>query len=257
VALQFMFPPSLGPIAASARVELVGEWLTRRMEVDVQVAVAADYGSLIEAIVLGSVDLAWAPPAVCAYVRASSAAVYKAVRAGRTTYRGAIVARDSITEVTQLEGRRAAWVDPLATAGYLLPLAYLRAIGIRSDLLGAQSFVGSYGAAVRAVISDEADFMAIYTPEADVASTRDRLRDLVGDRTDALGVLAFTDETPNDGLIVAARPGWQDTQRAIDAICDEHDRHVRPSLLHQVFDAERLVLATDADYAALRLAMSA
>lgn len=250
-----MFPPSLGPIAARARVELVGEWLSRRIELDVQVTVAADYGALAQAIMFGNVDCAWAPPAVCARVQRSAAVVYQAVRSHRTMYRGAIVAREGIREVAQLAGRRPAWVDPLATAGYLLPATYLSALGIRPA--PAPAFVGSYGAAVRALLADEADFMSIYTSEIDVASTRDNLRDLVGERADTLSVLAFTDASPNDGLVLAARPGWRDLQVAIDAICDEHDRHVRPSLLHQVFDAEALVPAASTDYDALRLALSA
>ena len=163
-----MLPPSLGPIQAEARADIMAEWLNRRLGMEVEVQVAESYDALRRNIERDVVDLAWAPPSVCANVENRAEKIFKAVRNGRSTYCSAIVERSADAGGFEgLLGKRAAWVDPMSLGGYQLPIAHLRRNGIDPERdLGEQDFHGAYGAALRSVLSGRADIAAVYCWEA-------------------------------------------------------------------------------------------
>jgi phosphonate transport system substrate-binding protein len=251
--LVLLFPPSLGHIAASARAELLAEWLGQRLAQDVEVLVASDYAQLERSIAEARVDLAWAPPAVCARVAEQAFAIFKAVRGGQSEYRAALVSRSHrLRSVAELASRRAAWVDRLSAGGYLLATSYLRANGVDPDTqLAEQRFYGSYATAVRAVLRGDSDFTSVYARGPEVAAARQSLSELVGDRAKHLNVIAFTPQAPTDGLVVTQRATAVATLAAIERLCQDLADQRRNNLLNVILDADRLVRASPADYAAL------
>ena len=253
MSLVLLFPPSLGHIAASARAEVLGEWLGKRLQSAVEVRVADDYAQLERSIAEASVDLAWAPPAVCARVHEKAVAIFKAVRGGRSEYRAALVSRSHrIKSVMELVARRAAWVDRLSAGGYLLASSFLRANGIDPDRqLAEQRFYGSYAIAVRAVLRGDSDFTSVYTRGAEVAAARQSLLELVGDRARHLHVVAFTPQAPTDGLVITRRPAAEQTLAAVERLCEAMGDAQRSNLLNVILDADSLVRAASGDYAAL------
>ncbi|MCA9707180.1 MAG: PhnD/SsuA/transferrin family substrate-binding protein, partial [Myxococcales bacterium] len=218
--LVLMFPPSLGHIAASARAELLTQWFQRHVGVEISIDVAPDYEALHRAIVEGRIDLAWAPPIVCASVQRSCLAILKAVRGGRSAYRSALIVRHGeIHSLEELRGARAAWVDRLSTGGYLLPTAHLRSMGHDPDeLLGEQFFVGSYGRALRGLLDREADVASIYVHSATHEAAQTSLRDLLRNDASRLCAVDFTREAPSDGLVVIDRPAHTDSHQVLDQI---------------------------------------
>jgi len=247
-----MFPPSLGHIAASARAELLTQWFLRRLRVEVTIDVAPDYQTMRSAIIGGKVDLAWAPPIVCASVQRSCLAILKATRSGRSAYRAALITRrGEARSIEDLQGARAAWVDRLSTAGYLLPFAHLRGAGYEpDDLLGEQTFVGSYGDAMKSVLHREADLAAIYVHNSTHEAADSSLRELVGPDASRLQALDFTAESPSDGLVVVDRPAYSDSHQVLRQIrqLTSGNQH---TLLLTIFDAEALEQADVGEYDAL------
>jgi phosphonate transport system substrate-binding protein len=83
---------------------------------------------------------------------------------GSSTYHGYIfVRRDSgIRKISDMRGKRFAFVEHATTAGYLFPLAYFKASGIAhpEQYLGQSFFAGSHDAAILAVLNREADIGA-------------------------------------------------------------------------------------------------
>lgn len=252
--LSLLFPPSLGRIAASARAELLAQWFMRNLGVSLEIGVAPSYEALRTSIERREVDLAWAPPIVCAAVQGSSIAILKAVRSHGSSYRAALVVRaGEAASLRDLRGARTAWVDRLSTAGYLLPMAYLRErMGDPDRLLGSQTFMGSYGRALRAVLDHEADLASVYVsnPSADAFQTS--MHELLGEAAPRLRALDFTSESPSDGLVVVDRPS-----RGEDSLLLQQLRELtngrRQTLLLTVLDAEALEPARPGDYDALRL----
>ncbi len=250
---MLLFPPSLGHIAASARAEMLGQWLGKRLDAEVEVRVADDYAQLERSIADGQVDLAWAPPAVCARVESNALAIFKAVRGGRSDYRAALVSRSHrFASAADLASRRAAWVDRLSVGGYLLACAYLRANGVDPDRqLGEQRFFGSYALAVRAVLRGDSDFTSVYTRGVDEDSAFQSLAELVGDRAKQMHVVGVTPPAPTDGLVVTRRPAAERTLAAVERLRHTMGLGGGSTLLNVILDADDLVRADPGDYAAL------
>ncbi len=253
MVLSLLFPPSLGHIAASARAELLAQWFLRHLGVKATIAVAESYQQLQATIERKEVDLAWAPPIVCAAVQRQSLAILKAVRSHSSSYRAALVVRAAEgSGLPVLRGARAAWVDRLSTAGYLLPMAHLRErLGNPDALLGPQVFVGSYGQALRTVLDREADVASIYVANPSREAFEASARELVREAAPRLRALDFTAESPSDGLVVVDRPERPDGERLVEQIRELTDGR-KQTLLLTVLDAESLEPARAGDYDALR-----
>lgn len=255
LVLALLFPPSLGRIGASARADLLGKWMARQFGVEVEIDVAPTYEALQEAIATQAVDLAWAPPIICAAVQPQALSILKAVRGGRSMYRAALVTRPGeFTTLAELEGREVAWVDRLSTAGYLLPSAHLHKQGHDPERFFArQHYVGSYGRALRAVADREADLAAIYVHDATDEAAAGSIRELMGPNLQ-LQPIAFTDEVPTDGLVVVDRGPNSDVHRVLELLRSLSDGHTHTMLL-TIFDAEALEPAQSTDYDPLRAAL--
>lgn len=251
--LSLLFPPSLGHIAASARAELLAQWFERHLRMRVEIAVAPDYATMRTAILRREVDLAWAPPIVCAAVQRSSLAILKAVRGHGSSYRAALVVRtDEAATLDDLHGARAAWVDRLSTGGYLLAMAHLRErMGDPERVLGEQVFVGSYGRSLRAVLDREADLASIYVAHPSAEAFQTSVHELVGEASPRLRALDFTAESPTDGLVVVGRPSPAEGEPLLEQVRRLTDGRTR-TLLLTVLDAEALEPARPGDYDALR-----
>lgn len=102
---------------------------------------------------------------------------------------------------------RAAWVDPDSAAGYLMPRRYLRGRGAVLEEILSEKFLGSFRACFDAVIEGDADLTASY-----VGRRGSGYIDLCGNHAAELRVLAWTDEIPNDGVVVS--PALSDERRA-------------------------------------------
>lgn len=253
--LTLLFPPSLGHVAASARAELLAQWFQRRLDMEVSIEVAASYEALRTTIERREVDLAWAPPVICAAVQRTSLAILKAVRSHSSSYQAALVVRrgEAIT-LHDLRGRRAAWVDRLSTAGYLLPVAHLRDRGYEpDDLLEGQVFVGSYGRAMSALLEGEADLASIYVSSPTADGAQASLRELLGESATRLRAIDFTAASPSDGLVVVDRSAHGDSRQVLDKIRALTNGRTQ-TLLLTVLDAEALELARPGEYDALRRA---
>lgn len=199
---KFGLPPSLGtePVWALAR-----EFADLLYDVGFSTVVPyKTYPALQAAILDGSVDAAWGPPLTCAHVEDVGGTVaLRAVRGGTTTYRAALVTRtqDTFELVTLGQGAfrpRVAWVDETSVGGYLLPRAYLRAAGIRDSAFLGQRMLGSYSACIDALLEFEADLTALFVTNGDFVGTW-------GARAQRLRVLGYTDESPNDGVVISPR----------------------------------------------------
>ena len=236
---SFALPPSLGtdPVKELARrfadVLYDGGFST--------VVPMKTYEQLEQALQDGEVDAAWGPPIVCARVESLGGQVaLRAVRYGAVTYRSVLICRtsDSI-DLRQLgpEGGRmvrAAWVDPHSMAGYILPRHYLRARGI--DLkraLADEWLLGSYGACFQAVLRGEADITASFANRRGLG-----YQDLCRERAFDLRTLGYTDESPNDGVVLSPR---LDPEQASALLAGLHRLIAHPSslsVLTSTFDVD-------------------
>lgn len=259
-SIRFAVPPSMGHARASESAASLHPFLAELLGdlVSTEVYVADSYPALSLDLIHGHCDLAWGPPSVCARAEVHGARVLaQSLRAGAARYRSAIVARrgftfDAANAAADAASLRAAWVDADSTGGYLLACAWLHSAGIDPRRgLRRQRFYGSYRAAVTAVLDEEADITAVFATAEDSTARRTALDEFTDIRAGALDVVAFTAETPNDGL--AARPkldeslARQITERFTSAAEDPKLREQ----LHAIFGVDGFVPAGAGAYSAL------
>lgn len=207
---RFALPPSLGR-------EPVRELALRFADILYDVGFSTilpqeSYARLEQRLLAGEVDAAWGPPLVCARVEQVGGRVLRrAVRHGAASYRAAILCRsDDRLQIADL-GRtrrrpRAAWVDEASMSGYILPRAFLRKQGIAPEKAFLQEErLGSFVACLQAVLDGTADVTATYASPAGARREVSAHRKLAGYRAAELRVLAYTDETPNDGIVLSPR----------------------------------------------------
>ena len=248
--LRFLFPPSLGRARASARAEFLQGALSEALGDEIEIDVAADYHALEARALAGEAEIVWAPSGVCARIEAGARAVYKVVRGGSATYRAALVARaGSGISLANLEGKKAAWVDPLSVGGYLLIRAHLVARGIEPDTTFAeQRFVGSHPAVVAAIVHGDADVGAVTVPRIDEASVREAIGIYVGTVAGRIEVITISDEAPTDAIVLTRKLGAADARR-IEALLAPEGIDVRPpTCLLDVMQAQTLVRARPGEY---------
>ena len=117
---------------------------------------------------------------------------------GRSSYAGFIfVRKDSgIGDVAAMRGKRFAFVEKATSAGYIFPLAYLHAHGVKdvAAFLGESYFAGSHDASVYAVLQGKASIGAAKDTVYDWVRTREPRVDK------ELLVLARSGEFPSNGL---------------------------------------------------------
>lgn len=248
--LLLLLPPALGLPRATARAELLEASLARRLDREVRVEVARSYQDLERRVLEGEVDLAWAPPLLCGRAEPTARLILQAVRGGRSTYRAALVGRHAeFLAATGLAGKRAAWVDPFSTAGYLLPRAYLRSRGDDPDrLLGGQRFVGTYREALLAVVGGDADVAPIFAGDGSPEVIRTALADQIGPEARLLGPVAITGEAPTDGLVATTRLDADEARALVERLLPRGQPV--PTIFLDVCEADSFVVAPPGIYSA-------
>lgn len=233
-----------------ARAAVLAEWMTAWLGARVDVDIAASYGDLARAIERGAVDLAWAPPAVCARVHRAVRSVLQVVRYGAASCGAALVVRadSEILTLEDLAGKRASWVDPLSTSGHLMAIAHLKDNGLDAKRhFRSQRFAGSYRDALADVLARQADVTSVFVVAGGADATLRELRDLVGSGAEALALLCTTAHAPFDALVVPiGAPPTTDLEARILTL---DQRMHPPAMLLEVCRADRFQRADPREYA--------
>ncbi|HYI00237.1 phosphate/phosphite/phosphonate ABC transporter substrate-binding protein [Hyalangium sp.] len=255
-AFRFVLPPSLGSEYARDRGDKLVSFLQEALGKPVEVSVAANYEALAKDLLSGRADAAWAPPFVCARTEAMGIRVLvRGVRLGMSSYRSALVCRAGAQlSVERLKGTTAAWVDRDAVAGYLLPVAYLKAQGVEPvRTFTAQHFTGSYRGALEEVLSGAADVAGVFCPPASTGlSYTAGVEKVLGGRTgEKFDLIAYTEEAPNDGVPVAMNVPAPLVSTLESTLLGLGDSPEGQELLKKVFSADRFEPAPRMGYRAL------
>jgi phosphonate transport system substrate-binding protein len=254
--LRLLLPPSSASLAEARRAQLAS-YLREATALPVEVAVADSYDALTTALLSGTATGAWAPPFACARLEKVGVSILlRAVRDGHDTYRGALVARAGTTfGLETLAHLRAAWVDPQSTGGYLLVAAMLRGRGLNLDtLFSSQVFLGSYQAALGAVLAGEADVSSAFGPPA-AGQVGLRLNEFAPGRGEAFRVVAWTDEAPTDGIALAPLTSPSLCATLSRALLRGWETAAGKLALEQVFNTSRFQASPPQAYRALHQAL--
>jgi len=204
--LVFGMTPVVGVEATRERFAPLAEYMSDQLGIPVRLLVADSYGSLIEKMVAGEVDLAKLSP--LAYVRVrqkipSMRLIATHVANGSATYSSYLVAlQDSKIGIPGgFSGMRICFADPDSTSGYLYPAAYLRSRGLDPEGDLKAEFAGDHRACLEGLFSGRYDMAATWA-----GAIRDARQ--AGLDVGELTIVAKTGRIPYDAYCI--RPGLDD-----------------------------------------------
>jgi phosphonate transport system substrate-binding protein len=142
------------------------KYLSRKMDMPVQVSISKDYQAHINAIGKDQLDIAYMGPA--SYISLVELYGNKPLLAcqeihGKSTFQGKIIIRKEspLHALSQLKGKSFAFGDPSSTMSHLVPRYMLWKDGVSAEQLGRYKFMGSHDNVALAVLSGEFDAGAV------------------------------------------------------------------------------------------------
>ncbi|MFN2548386.1 MAG: phosphate/phosphite/phosphonate ABC transporter substrate-binding protein [Myxococcales bacterium] len=248
--LKFALSSPLGAQQAKQDAAQLSALLSDVLHQPVEASVVP-HDDLPQMLAQGKIDFAWL--SASQYVRAvPSVPVAKLLRGGLPFYRSAIfVRKGTVKRLTDLKGKRLAFVSEQSGAGYLLALRVLLGAGFAEPDLRYRTFLGDHAAVCKAVLEGEADAGATFANDGRGGALAGCVETL-GARAKGLKVLATSDPIPND--VIAARPGapTELVTSLRTALLSLASSPPGREQLNAVFHADGFVPADDADYAVLR-----
>ncbi len=240
--------PEQNIFAQMDRYQLLSDYLSAKIGRPIRWRVEPHYGTTIDDFRSSQLDGAFLGSFSYVLVHARTGAEVL-VRAedlnGISTYRGLIFVRrgSRIKSISDMKGKRFAFVDKATTAGYLLPLAYFKKMGIDNyaAFLKEVYFTGTHTDAIYDVLSGKADIGAAKSTVLEQVEAGDsRIKN-------ELIVLERSPEVPENGL--AVRKGLDVTlkNKLKQVLLDMYKDPEGQNVLEQ-FGARRFIETTDQDY---------
>ena len=216
VTLNVQFVPTNNDGSMEAKTGPFADYLSEKLGMDVNVTLATDYSTIVEAMASGKVDLGIMPPA--AYVQARNLDAAEAILSSQlvkydedteepiegeytSTFKGEVLVKaDSDMEsLEDLKGKKIATLSPNSASGYIYPVAEMKDLGIDPLTDCTLTTVNDIPSEMTAVLNGQQDACFVFQGARYVFSSKFTDYDLYKD----LKVLYLTDgDIPNDAIAV-------------------------------------------------------
>ena len=224
--LNVQFVPTNNDGSMEAKTGPFADYLSEKLGMDVNVTLATDYSTIVEAMASGKVDLGIMPPA--AYVQARNLDAAEAILSSQlvkydedteepiegeytSTFKGEVLVKaDSDMEsLEDLKGKKIATLSPNYASGYIYPVAEMKDLGIDPLTDCTLTTVNDIPSEMTAVLNGQQDACFVFQGARYVFSSKFTDYDLYKD----LKVLYLTEgDIPNDAI--AVQPSMDDDLKA-------------------------------------------
>jgi len=213
---------------------------------EVRLVLANDYHGILNKLLKGEIDIGWMGTLSYAEVKGDVKLkpLVKPVRFGTTYYRGMIITRQDsgIKNLSDLKGKKFAWVEKESASGYIFPKALLMQANVDPEKdFSEASFLNKHDAVVLNVFLGKYDAGACYDDARKTLKDKDKLNELI--------VLARTEDIANEP-IVCREDFPADLAEKIKAafLKLKIDNPAHKKLLEDCSDVQGFVVAKDQDY---------
>lgn len=220
--LNVQFVPTNNDGSMEAKTGPFADYLSEKLGMDVEVTLATDYSTIVEAMASGKVDLRIMPPA--AYVQARNLDAAEALLSSQlvaydedteqpledtytSTFKGEVLVKaDSDMEsLEDLKGKKIATLSPNSASGYIYPVAEMKDLGIDPLTDCTLTTVNDIPSEITAVLNGQQDACFVFQGARYVFASKFSDYDLFKD----LKVLYLTEgDIPNDAI--AVQPSMDD-----------------------------------------------
>lgn len=224
--LVVQFVPTNNDGSIEAKAKPFAEYLSKKLDREVEVTLATDYSTIVEAMASGQVDIGIMPPA--AYVQARDMDAAEAILTSQlgdydqetglpiegsltNTFKGEILVRadSDLNELTDLSGKKIATLSPNSASGYIYPVAELKDVGIDPTTDATLTTVNDIPSEITSVLNGQMDAAFVFEGARNVFASAFADNDLFTE----LKVLYLTEgDIPNDAI--AVQPDMDDALKA-------------------------------------------
>lgn len=214
--LVVQFVPTNNDGTMEAKAKPFAEYLSKKLARQVDVTLATDYSTIVEAMASGQVDIGIMPPA--AYVQAKDMDAAEAILTSQlgdydqetglplegqltNTFKGEILVRadSGLNELTDLKGKKIATLSPNSASGYIYPVAEMKDAGVDPTTEATLTTVNDIPSEITAVLNGQMDAAFVFEGARNVFASSFADNDLFKD----LKVLYLTEgDIPNDAIAV-------------------------------------------------------
>ena len=214
--LVVQFVPTNNDGSMEAKAKPFAKYLSKKLDREVEVTLATDYSTIVEAMSSGQVDVGIMPPA--AYVQAKDAGAADAILTSQlgdydqetglplkdkltNTFKGEVLVRadSGLNKLTDLKGKNIATLSPNSASGYIYPVAELKDAGIDPTADTKMTTVNDIPSEITAVLNKQMDAALVFEGARNVFASNFPDNDLFKD----LKVLYLTKgDIPNDAIAV-------------------------------------------------------
>jgi phosphonate transport system substrate-binding protein len=258
--VNMAFVPSADSQKVLASGEPLANLLTQATNLNFKVSVPTSYTTVIEAMGANQVDVGWLAPFayVLAHDRNGSQVILASLRQGSKSYRSQIIVRadSGINNISELRGKKFAFVDPASASGFLFPNALLAKQGIDyKSFFSDTIFAGGHDKVVIAVYNKQVDGGATFGNSVDTGPPTDARTLVTNTLADVMQVvkpIATTDPIPND--TVSVRAGLDDNLVKLirDGLLYVQTTPDGQKALRDLYGIDGLGPAQDSDYDSVR-----
>ncbi|MGE5301140.1 MAG: phosphate/phosphite/phosphonate ABC transporter substrate-binding protein [Acidobacteriota bacterium] len=240
--------PEMNVFKQRERFKPLAEYLTKKTGIRVNLTILSRYGNIIERFTSEKMDGAFFGSFTGALAIQKLGVVPLARPMnldGSTQYWGYLfVRKDSgIKSVSDMKGKKMAFVEKATTAGYVFPVAYFKEHGVKDvdKYFSDHFFAGSHDAAIYAVLDRKADVGAAKH------SMYDRVRKADPRVDKELVILAESAKVPSNGLCV--RKGLdKNIQKKLKEALLNIDKDPEGKIVLEKFGGIKFIETTVADY---------
>jgi phosphonate transport system substrate-binding protein len=206
--LRIAFIPYENPQQLVRDIKPVGEFLGQKLGVKVTPSVVLDYAAVVEALRSNRADLAFMGSLqyLMAHQQCGATAILGEKYNGKPTYVAKIFVRadSGIKSVSDLRGKRMAFVDPISSSGYLYPLAVFR----KAQVMPAGQKPEQFFKRVYFAGGDEQAIRAVYNGFADGAGIGEYSHQLLRpEERDKVVSIAESEPIPSHCIVARAGLG--------------------------------------------------
>ena len=214
--LVVQFVPTNNDGTMEAKAKPFAEYLSKKLDRQVDVTLATDYSTIVEAMASGQVDIGIMPPA--AYVQAKDMDAAEAILTSQVgdydqetglplegqltnTFKGEILVRadSGLNELTDLKGKKIATLSPNSASGYIYPVAEMKDAGVDPTTEATLTTVNDIPSEITAVLNGQMDAAFVFEGARNVFASSFADNDLFKE----LKVLYLTEgDIPNDAIAV-------------------------------------------------------
>ncbi|WP_348921778.1 phosphate/phosphite/phosphonate ABC transporter substrate-binding protein [Enterococcus rotai] len=214
--LELQFVPTNNDGSMEAKAKPFANYLSEKLGRDVNVTLATDYSTIVEAMASGKVDIGIMPPS--AYVQARNQKAATAILSSElgafnretgkpeadklsSTFKGEVLVRadSGIDSLKDLKGKKIASLSPNSASGYIYPVVEMKEAGIDPTKDVTLTTVNDIPSEITAVLNGQQDACFVFEGARNVFASKFEKDDLFKD----LKVLYLTKgDIPNDAIAV-------------------------------------------------------